>query len=72
MICGVVVTIISGCDMCTACRVVCDCSRTLHGTQCSLKYCCHNAAYHITMYFYWSIPQIVALARLSIGSLRMV
>ena len=38
MICGVVVTCISGCDMCTACRVV---SRTLHGTRYthhSLKY----------------------------------
>jgi len=24
MICGVVATSISGCDVCTACRVVCD------------------------------------------------
>jgi len=41
MICSVVATSISGCDMCTACRVVCDCSCTLHGTQDthhSLKY----------------------------------
>jgi len=38
MICGVVATSISGC---TECRVVCDCSGTLHGTQYthhSLKY----------------------------------
>jgi hypothetical protein len=28
MICGVVATSISGCDVCTACRVVCDCSRS--------------------------------------------
>ena len=27
MLCGVVVANISGCDVCTACRVVCDCSR---------------------------------------------
>jgi hypothetical protein len=33
MICGVVATSISGCGVCTACRVVCDCSRTLHGTH---------------------------------------
>jgi len=41
MICGVVATTISGCDVCTACRVVCDCTRKLHGTQYthhSLKY----------------------------------
>ena len=25
MICGVVATSISGCDVCTVCRVVCDC-----------------------------------------------
>ena len=40
MICGVVATIISGCDVCIVCRVVCD-SLTLHGTQYtyhSLKY----------------------------------
>ena len=39
MTCGVVVTSISGCDVCTVCRVVC--SRTLNGTQYthhSLKY----------------------------------
>jgi Na+-translocating ferredoxin:NAD+ oxidoreductase RnfC subunit len=39
MTCGVVATSISGCDLCTACRVVCDC--TQHGTQYthhSLKY----------------------------------
>jgi len=40
MICGVVATSISGCDVCTACSVVCN--------------------------------SIVALARLSIRSLRMV
>ena len=34
MIRGVVATSISGCGMCTACRVACDTvSRTLHGTQ---------------------------------------
>jgi len=41
MICGVVATSISGCVVCTACRVVSDCIRTLHGTQYthhSLKY----------------------------------
>jgi len=27
MICGVVATSISGCDVCTACRVVCDSAR---------------------------------------------
>ena len=26
MTCGVVAISISGCDVCTACRVVCDCS----------------------------------------------
>ena len=35
MICGIVATSISGCDVCTACRVVC--SRTQH-THHSLKY----------------------------------
>ena len=29
MICGVVATSSSGCDVCIACRVVCDCSRTV-------------------------------------------
>jgi hypothetical protein len=45
MTCGVVMTRISGCDVCTACRVVCDTTRdtkrTLHGRQYthhSLKY----------------------------------
>ena len=41
MICGVVEKIISGYGVCTVCRVVYDCSRTLHGTQYthhSLKY----------------------------------
>ena len=33
MICGVVATSISGCDVCTVCRVVCDCCFTLHDTQ---------------------------------------
>jgi len=33
MICGVVVTSISGCDVCTARRAVCNWCRTLHGTQ---------------------------------------
>jgi hypothetical protein len=31
MTCGVVATSISGCGVCTACRVVCDTSRTLRG-----------------------------------------
>ena len=26
MICGVLATSISGCDVCTVCRIVCDCS----------------------------------------------
>ena len=41
MMCGVVAASISGCGVCTACRVVCDCIRTLHDTQYthhSLKY----------------------------------
>jgi len=41
MICSIVATSISGCSVCTVCAVVCDCSRTLHGTQYthhSLKY----------------------------------
>jgi glucan phosphoethanolaminetransferase (alkaline phosphatase superfamily) len=50
MTCGVVATSISGCDVCTACRVVCDCS-------------CHNAACHITMYFYWLIPQYCGFSK---------
>ena len=29
MICGVVATSISGCDVCTACRVVCKAQHTL-------------------------------------------
>jgi hypothetical protein len=35
MICGVVATSISSCDVCTARRVVCECvvSRTQYGTQ---------------------------------------
>jgi len=37
MICGVVATSISGCDVCIACRVVC----TQHGTQ----YTHHNLKY---------------------------
>ena len=43
MICGVVATSISGCGVCTVCRVVCDChsTRTLHGTQ----YTHHNLKY---------------------------
>ena len=31
---------------------------TAHSTHITAwNTCCHNAAYHITMYFYWSIPQ---------------
>jgi len=30
MICGVVATSISGCDVCSACRVVCDCHITMY------------------------------------------
>jgi len=53
MTCGVVTTSISGCDVCTACLVLCDASCTLHGTQYTAwNTCCHNAAFHITMYFY--------------------
>ena len=33
MICGVVLTSISGFGVCTVCRGVCDCGRTHHGTQ---------------------------------------
>jgi len=47
MICGVVATSISGCDVCTVCRVVCD----------------HNSANHIMMYFYWSIPQYCSFSK---------
>jgi hypothetical protein len=56
MTCGVVATTISGCGVCTVCRVVCD--WTAHSTHITTwNICCHNTANHITMYFYWSIPQ---------------
>jgi len=48
MIRGVVATSISGCDVCIE-------ARSTHIT--AWNTCCHNAAYHITMYFHWSIPQ---------------
>ena len=38
MMCGVVATSISGCGVCTVCRVVCDYSRTVHDTLYNLKY----------------------------------
>ena len=70
MICGVVATSISGCDVCTACRVGCDLcatSRTqvAHYTVRSTAWnnCCHNAAYHIMMYFHWSIPQYCSFSK---------
>jgi hypothetical protein len=71
MIFGVVATSISGCGVWTACRVVCDCSRTLHGRQPEIivatiphiiKRCIFSDQFH----------KIVALARISISSLRMV
>jgi len=55
MIYGVVATSISGCGVCTVCRVVCDMAHITHIT--AWNTCCHNTANHITMYFYWSIPQ---------------
>jgi len=62
MICGVVATSISACDVCNACRVVC--SRTLYGTQYTAwNSWCHNAAYHITMYVHWSIPQYCSFSK---------
>jgi len=33
MTCGVVATSISGCDVCTLCRAVCDLGRKLHGRE---------------------------------------
>jgi len=62
---------ISGCGVCTECRVMCAYTAlSIHTT--AWNTCCHNTANHITMYFYWSVKKIVALARLSISSLRMV
>jgi len=56
MIWGVVATSISGCGVCTACRVVCD--GTLHGTlytHHSLKYLPqHRKSYKDV--FFWSNP----------------
>ena len=58
MICGVVTTSISGSDVYTA--LCC----TQHGTQYTAwNNCCHNAAYHVTMYFHWSIPQYCSFSK---------
>ena len=54
MICGVMATSISGCVVCTACRVVCD-SLTQHGTQYthhSLKYLLPQHRKSYKTYFY--------------------
>ena len=55
-ICGVVATSISGCGVyCVPCSVA---HYTVHSTHTTVwNTCCHNTAYHITMYFYWWIPQ---------------
>jgi hypothetical protein len=49
------------------CYMICD-STTLHYTARSTHItvwntCCHNAAYHITMYFHWSIPQYCSFSK---------
>jgi len=71
MICGVVTTSISGCDVCTAYRVVCDYSHTTRNAVHSLKYLLPQRRMS-----YNDVPDqfhnIVALARLSIRSLRMI
>ena len=62
MICGVVATSISGCYVCTACRVVAHyTARSTHITDWNT--CYHNAANHITMYFYWSIPHYCSVRK---------
>jgi len=66
MICGVVATIISGCNVCIACRVVCY-SVAHYSAHCkhttAWNICCHNAAYHTTMYFYWSITRLCSFSK---------
>jgi len=66
MTCGIVATSISGCGVCTACRIVCD--SVAHNTACSThttawNTCCHNAACHIMIYFHWSVPQYCSFSK---------
>ena len=72
MICGVVTTSISGCDVCTEYCVVCDTTRqAVHISQPEILVA---TTLHIILrcIFTDQFHNIVALARLSIRSLKMV